>query len=312
MSSQGSLTMTGALSGREIVLPNVDVPPIPAIVPPGVVYNGEPAQDFGEIESHPGLPDQLSYRRKFALLAPGTNTTMEHDLWNILHHNNTPESLGGIGIHLSPVLTPRPAVATEEEIAEFGRAFISGLNAAVDVALLAEPHYMILGMSLEHMLVGLDMVRAPVPAVEAHAGLSMTVWHDAAQSALNAVGAKRIGLLTPFFDAGNRSATRMFEELGFDVVASVGLSCANTVHIAHLPDWAKEKAITDYLATPENRLDAIVQCGTNMSMLKVTERLESSVGIPILGMNTVLLWHALRETGISASAVGAGMLMRDF
>lgn len=303
--------MTGALSGRTIVLPNVDAPPIPAIVAPGVVYNGEPASNFGEIESNPGLPDQLSYRRKFALLAPATNTTMEHDLWTILLHNNTPESLGGIGIHASPVLTPRPAVATDEEIAEYGRAFVAGLNSAVDVALLAEPHYMILGMSLEHVISGLDKIREPVPAVEDHAGLSMSVWHDAAQSALRAVGAKRIGLLTPFGDSGNRSATRMFEELGFEVVASVGLSCSNTVHIAHLPEWAKEKAITHYLATPENRLDAVVQCGTNMSVLALTEKLEPQLGIPILGINSVLLWHALRETAITAHAQGAGTLLRD-
>jgi maleate isomerase len=311
MSSSTSQTVTGALSGRQILLPNVDVAPIPAIVPPGVIYNGEPAQNFGEIESDPGLPDQLSYRRKFALLAPATNTTMEHDLWNILHRNNTPDSLGGIGIHASPVLTPRPAVATDDEIAEYGRAFVAGLNSAVDVALLAEPHYMIMGMSLEHVIFGLDKIRAPVPAVEAHAGLSMSVWHDAAQSALNVVGAKRIGLLTPFNDAGNLSATRMFEELGFDVVASVGLSCANTVHIAHLPEWAKEKAVTEYLATPENRLDAVVQCGTNMSVLALTEKLEPKLGIPILGINSVLLWHALRETAITSRAHGAGMLMRD-
>jgi maleate isomerase len=51
------------------------------------------------------------------------------------------------------------------------------------------------------------------------------------------------------------------------VVASVGFSCANALHIAHVPDWAKERAIMELLATHTNRLDAVVQCGTNMSLI---------------------------------------------
>lgn len=46
----------------------------------------------------------------------------------------------------------------------------------------------------------------------------------------------------------------MFEDLGFSVVSTVGFSCAFALHIAHIPDWAKEKVILELLATPENRL----------------------------------------------------------
>src|SRR3712207_1610257 len=98
----------------------------------------------------------------------------------------------------------------------------------------------------------------------------------------------------------------MFEELGFEVVSTVGFSCANALHIAHVPDWAKERAILELLATSSNRLDAVVQCGTNMSMSQVAERLEPVIGIPILGINAVTFWYALRENGIDAPLEGAG------
>jgi maleate cis-trans isomerase len=87
----------------------------------------------------------------------------------------------------------------------------------------------------------------------------------------------------------------MFEELGFEVVSSVGFSCANALHIAHVPDWAKEKAILELLGNDENKLDAVVQCGTNMSLIDVTEKLEPVVGIPILGINAVTF--LVRATG---------------
>lgn len=103
----------------------------------------------------------------------------------------------------------------------------------------------------------------------------------------------------------------MFEELGFEVVSTVGFACANALDIAHVPNAAKERAIMELLATPANRLDAIVQCGTNMSLVPVTEKLEPVVGIPILGINAVTFWHALRDNGIHAQLARAGRLLRE-
>jgi maleate cis-trans isomerase len=56
----------------------------------------------------------------------------------------------------------------------------------------------------------------------------------------------------------------------------------------------------------------IVQCGTNMSLLDVTEKLEPVVEIPILGVNAVLFWYALRENGFTDPLVGGGRLLREF
>ncbi len=77
-------TMIGKLSGKEITIPNVNVPPMPSLAPPGVIQNGKKAADFGEIDSSRGYPDVRSFRRKFGLLIPATNTSMEHELWSIM------------------------------------------------------------------------------------------------------------------------------------------------------------------------------------------------------------------------------------
>ena len=127
----------------------------------------------------------------------------------------------------------------------------------------------------------------------------------------SAFGARRIGLLTPFDKLGNENASQMYADLGYDVVASMGFSCANTLHIAHVPDEAKEQAVLELLATRENRLDAVVQCGTNMSFARLSQRLEPRVGVPLLGINAMLLWHALRENGFDAPIEGAGQLLRE-
>jgi len=92
---------------------------------------------------------------------------------------------------------------------------------------------------------------------ETYCPLGWSTEHEAIKPALDCFGAKRIGLLTPWEQIGNGSVTRMFEDLGFEVVSSVGFSCGNLQHIAHIPDWAKEKAITELMATADNWLDAI-------------------------------------------------------
>jgi maleate isomerase len=304
-----SHTIVGGLSGNRLRIPNVNAAPMPAIAPPGVIHNGQAIGSF-RIDQTRGYPDVRSFRRKFGLLVPVTNTSMEHELWSIIFANQ--HALDGVGLHTANVSTPRPQLDTESDLLAYKRQFVGGLKAAVEQALLAQPQYLIMGMSLEHILRGIDEIRALMADAESWSGISWATWHDAAPAALNKFGAKRIGLLTPFDRVGNENAAQMFRDLGFDVVASLGFACANAVHIAHVPDAAKERAIVEVLATRENRLDAIVQCGTNMSLAQVSESLEPAIGIPILGINAVTFWYALRENGFDASLRGAGRLLREF
>jgi maleate isomerase len=169
----------GKLSGKRITIPDANVPPMPALVPPGVVHNGKKAENFGEIDSSRGYPDVRSFRRKFGLIIPATNTSMEHELWSIIFKNQGPDGLRGVGLHTANVITPKPKLETEDDLLEYKRQFLGGLRSAVDVALLAEPQYMIMGMSLEHILRGIEEIRAPMVDIEAYSGLSWATWHDA-------------------------------------------------------------------------------------------------------------------------------------
>jgi len=303
--------ITGALSGRPVFIPDVNVPPMPTIAPPGPIYNGVTTPVLKAEDLSSGQPDSCSYSRRFGVIIPATNTIMESELWSILVKNRE-NGLDGIGLHTSTVLTPKPVVDDAAGLETFKRQFLGGIKTSVDSGLLARPQYFIMGCSLEHMLVGLNAIRANMAEVETYSPLSWASWHEAVQAAFRCYKVKRIGILTPWERLGNTSAVRMFEDMGVEVVASVGLSCANIQHISHLPDAAKEKAVLELLATKENRLDAVVQCGTNMSMTAVAERLEPQLGIPIFGINATILWYALRENGFTAQVLHAGRLLREF
>ena len=282
----------GPLSNKLIIIPDVSLSPTPELAPAA-------------------YPDARSYRQRFGLLVPATNTTMEHELWSIIFANPGGNALAGVGLHTSPVLTPKPDISSAKGVEQYRQQFLDGVESAVKTALLAAPQYMIMGMSLEHIISGIEPIRTTMAQIEQYCSLSWATWHEAAKAALDSYGAKRIGLLTPFEQVGNTSAARMFQDLGYEVVASIGLACGNAQHIAHIPDWAKEKAVME-MATAQNRIDAIVQCGTNMGMIDVTQKLEPILDIPILGINAVCLWYALRESGFSGPLAGGGRLLREF
>ena len=310
--SRPGQTIAGSVSGRPVFLPDRDAPPMPQLADSGVVLDGRSLPAFEAIDPRVGHPDVLSARRKFGLLIPATNTSMEAELWNLLVRNADRPGLDGIGLHTANVLTPRPVLRNAADLEAYRAQFLGGLRAAAEQAELAQPHALIVGMSLEHIVDDLDVIRRTVAELDAHTGLTAFSWHDAAAAALGKFRARRIGLLTPFDAQGNRNAARVFTALGFEVVGTAGFACANALHIAHIPDAAKERLVVEHLARPEQRLDAVVQCGTNLSFSRVAERLEPQLGIPVLGINATLLWFALRETGIDVPLDGGGRLLREF
>ncbi|PKG37177.1 maleate cis-trans isomerase family protein [Psychromonas sp. Urea-02u-13] len=277
----------------------------------GVYFNGKFIKNYGDIDRNRNYDDPLHLYKKFGLIIPATNTTMEKEIWSVLINNHDVESLRGIGFHTSNVVTPKPEIHNKEDIERYKKIFLDGLQEAVNTATLSAPDYMILGMSLEHILYGIDEVSTLAEDVKLKTGLDWTTCHEAIDSALNKYNANNIGIITPFEAQGNTSTKKMFNELGYNVVADVGLSCGNTQHIAHIPDRLKEKAILELLDAKGNGLDAVVQCGTNMSFINVAERLEPIVGVPILSINAVVLWHALRVNGISDKLINSTRIFRD-
>jgi maleate isomerase len=108
-------TIIGSLSGKTIRLPNPNKAPMPSVAASGYVLNGQPFTGI-EITNSPGLPDSRSYKKKFALLIPFTNTVMEHELWSIILDNGNEGDLNGVGIHTVNVEIPKPHVNNEAEL----------------------------------------------------------------------------------------------------------------------------------------------------------------------------------------------------
>jgi maleate isomerase len=98
-------------------------------------------------------------------------------------------------------------------------------------------------------------------------------------------------------------------EAGFDVVRLKGLACTSPRLIAQVTAEQIRGALKE-LDGPD--VDAILQVGTALQAAAVAAEAERWLGKPVLAINTVTYWDALRRSGIEDRVYGHGRILEEF
>jgi len=93
------------------------------------------------------------------------------------------------------------------------------------------------------------------------------------------------------------------------VVRLKGLKCPSPREIAQVSPQAIRESLIE-LNGPD--IEALVQVGTNLAGSAVAAEAERWLGKPVLAINTVLAWDALRRTGITDRIEGHGRILEEF
>ena len=241
-------------------------------------------------------------------MIPSTNTVVEYDFWNMIFSNR---HVQGVGFHMSGILIDSPKLVTDEDMLEFLAQFRRQILITVDRLMTAEPQYIIMGMSLETFFGGWEGNKEFKKELQDRTGLNIATGAEACRYALEKFNAKKICIITPYADIGDKNVVKFFEEIGCEVLRIAGLKCGSATDIAHVPESWCEKLIREDLACVEG-VEAIVQCGTNLSMVSLSDRLELELGIPIIAINAATLWFAMRENNIDDKLQNCTRLFREF
>ncbi len=132
---------------------------------------------------------------------------------------------------------------------------------------------------------------------------------EACQRALDLLKVKRIGVLTPYWASTSSHVIRFFSEAGFEVVAHKDLDCPSPVAIAHGEADQIRAAVREI---DSDGVEAIVQCGTDLHMVELADEADRWLGKPVLAINSVIWWMALRENDIQDKLYGYGRMLSDF
>ncbi len=114
---------------------------------------------------------------------------------------------------------------------------------------------------------------------------------------MKALGATRVGLVTPFLPEANRNVSSYFAAHGISVVGEAGFSSAQKgrAYTARISE-AEVREAFERVDTPE--VEALVQVGTALVCARLVDALEAHHGKPVVAVNSATYWLVLREHGI--------------
>ncbi len=248
------------------------------------------------------MRDALAPRLKLGVMAPSTNTIVQPDMDDMRPY--------GVTNHYSRIFTPNAAALSNDTFRAGIGVIGENVMAAVDSVMTAEPDYLVMGISALSFFGGAKGADTFVAGIEQRSGLKVTVGSHAMTAALNAYGnVRRIALLTPYWPVMNDEVKRYFADMGFTTVRDRALECQSWVGIARTTTAQCRDALR---RLDGDDVDALVQVGTNLSMVRLAASAELWLGKPVVAINTATYWHALRANGIQDKMPGFGRLLEEW
>ena len=155
------------------------------------------------------------------------------------------------------------------------------------------------------VVIGHDAVAERIHAVRP--GTPCVTPLSAAYAGFGHLGVTRIAVLTPYIDEVNAMIARHIEDHGMEIAGFTSFHMEDDVEMAGLPPEAIYRA-----ALEADRPDAeaiFISC-TAIRACDVVERLERTLGKPVVTSIQAMFWQSLRYAGCTRPIEGYGRLMR--
>lgn len=238
------------------------------------------------------------WRGQFGVIAPSTNTVVEADL-SMMHVAGVTAHMGRIAIADKRMGSDTDQEALQEQIRQ-------EMGAAIDRVSTAEIDMLIMGMSAETFWGGAQGHEGFLQKVQSSVAVPVITGADACREALEAIGARRIGVVTPYQAVGDENVRHYFDDIGVNVLAIRGLRCPTATAIAEVRPRQIAEACREVTVSG---VEAIVQVGTNLSAVRLADSAEHWLGVPMIAINAAIWWSALRRAALPDVLEGFGPLL---
>lgn len=233
------------------------------------------------------------HRAKLGFVLLATEQTIEEDMFRLCPP--------GVGVHFTRAFNP-DSITVESltrQADDLARAAATLLpDGSLDVICYA--------CTSGSLVIGEERVFAEL--AKGSPGSRTTSLISGVLRALNAVGARRIAVATPYLEEINRREVAYLQRAGFDVCAIRGLNLEKDSDMIRVrPDMIAR------LAASVDRRDAdavFVSCGA-LRTIDIVEELEQELGKPVICSNQAMMWDTLRLAGIEDRIEGYGQLLKD-
>jgi maleate cis-trans isomerase len=130
-------------------------------------------------------------------------------------------------------------------------------------------------------------------------------------AALKAIGAKKLVVMTPFDVPMNEKLTSELERAGLNVLACPPFKDP-TFGASSKIGPEEVFATTTAAFDAAEGADAIYFQGARLDPLPVIDKLEGSLGVPVIASNPAMLWNILSLLNVQCSISGYGKLLKNW
>lgn len=247
------------------------------------------------------MTDQLGPRGRIAIVVPSTNTSCQPESERL-----RPQ---GVTNHIARISIRERPLTSEQAFMEHVQAMRDGMRSAIDQVMTCQPTHVIMGVALEAFWGGVKAADELQAELTSRAGVGVSMGSTATVTALRKLGATRIAVLTPHQPRGDEQVRLYFEEAGFTIPRLIGLKCPSPVQIAHT---TAAQVIDALKQLDGDDIDAIVQVGTNLAAIELCAQAERWLAKPVLAINAITYWDALRRSGIDDSIHNCGLVLERY
>jgi maleate isomerase len=244
--------------------------------------------------------DILGNRKKIGIVVPSTNTVVQPEC-ELLKPRGVTNHVGRS--------TLKTTTISEKGFADHMRAMREGMDDAIEQLMTCRPDHIIFGVAIEAFSGGVKGADQFQKSLADKAGVGATIGSTAAVAALKAFGARKIAVLTPHQPSGDEIVRTYLQESGFDIVKLIGLKCSTPWAIAEVPPETVRAHLRDL---DGDDVEAILQVGTNLANATTAAEAERWFDKPVLCLNVVSYWNALRVCGVNDRVFGYGRILEEF
>ncbi|WP_270934283.1 maleate cis-trans isomerase family protein [Falsiroseomonas oryzae] len=227
--------------------------------------------------------------KRIGMMVPSSNTVAEPATAAML------AGVPGVTLHVTRFRVTRLDTSAEA-LAQFQA---DPLLAAADLLMDAKMDAVCLNATAS-CYTGMRHDRALVAALRER-GIAADTAMLALLDLLRALGARRIGLVTPFLHDVQDATIRVLAEEGLEVVAERHLNDPGNFTFARFGEEEVTALTREVAGAPGVQAVAIVS--TNLRGARPAVTVEGETGMPVLDTCATALWGALRQAGVAPSVV---------
>ncbi len=243
------------------------------------------------------VASQLDVRpiaKRIGLVALATDHTTEVDFARMLQGQN-------VGVYVNRIEFENPT--THESLLRTGPR----LSAAAANILPDEPlDVLVYGCTAASVVLGNDIVAKHMN--KAKPGVPCVTPSSAAFDAFEAMGIKKISVLTPYTQDVTDSLVTYFSQGRASVVNAACFGLTDDRHMARV---SRESIIEGGVAACDKEAEALFISCTAVRAAGCVEELERRLGKPVVTSNQAMVWRCMKHLGITSDVPRGGSLFKS-